>query len=384
MGFSIPTPVQQEVIPIAVSGRDVIATAETGSGKTVAFLAPLLERLRDGARHRTRALILAPTREIAAQTVATCVDLSRGSDLRTVAVYGGVAMEPQRVALRGGCEIVVATPGRLLDHARRGAADLRAVEVLVVDEADRMMDMGFLPDLRRILALLPRERQSMLFSATMPIPVLEIAYEHILRDPAYIEIGSQSAPPATISQSLYMVPSDRKTGLLIDLLKNDGMRSVLVFARTRYRADRLARHLRQSQVNAECIHGNRTQGQRENALRAFRQRRVQVLVATDIAARGLDVEGVTHVVNFDVPAVPIDYLHRIGRTARAGASGDAVTLASREDGPVIDSIERTLGQRISRVAVPGVTEVEPTAAARPSARAVMSGRRRAPARRVRR
>ncbi len=341
-----------------MSGRDIIATAETGSGKTAAFLLPIIERLRQGKPGRTRALILAPTREIAAQTAQQAAALTRGMTLRTVAVYGGVAMNPQVRALRSGCDIVVATPGRLLDHYRRGTARLAALEVLVVDEADRMMDMGFLPDLRRILAVLPRERQSMLFSATMPIAVLELAYEEILRDPVLVEVGSQSKPPATIAQSVYLVSSERKTDLLLDLLQRKAMRSVLVFARTRRRAERLTKQLQRNNTNASCIHGDRSQSQREQALKRFRRRSLRVLVATDIAARGLDVEGVTHVVNYDMPAAPLDYLHRIGRTARAGSDGDALSLAAREDASVLASIERTLGRQLPRVTVPGLTEPE--------------------------
>jgi ATP-dependent RNA helicase RhlE len=356
--FDTPTPVQYQAIPPALSGRDIIATAETGSGKTAAFLLPIIERLREGKSGNTRALILAPTREIAAQTAEQAVALTKGTGLRTIAVYGGIAMGPQVRALCSGSDIVVATPGRLLDHCRRGTARLAALEVLVVDEADRMMDMGFLPDLRRILAALPRERQSMLFSATMPIAVLELAYEEILRDPVLVEIGSQSTPPATISQSVYLVAPERKTDLLLDLLQREAMRSVLIFARTRRRAERLARQLQHSNLNASCIHGDRSQSQREKALASFRRRSLRVLVATDIAARGLDVEGVTHVVNYDMPAAPLDYIHRIGRTARAGADGDALSLAAREDFPVLADIERTLGRTIPRVSVPGLTEAE--------------------------
>jgi len=267
-------------------------------------------------------------------------------------------MGPQVSALRSGCDIVVATPGRLLDHCRRGTTRLGALEVLVVDEADRMMDMGFLPDLRRILAALPRERQSMLFSATMPFAVLELAYEEILRDPVLVEVGSQCAPPATIAQSVYLVASDRKTDLLLDLLRREAMRSVLVFARTRRRAERLTRQLQRSNTNASCIHGDRSQSQRERALERFRRRSLRVLVATDIAARGLDVEGVTHVVNYDMPAVPLDYIHRIGRTARAGSDGEALSLAAQEDASVLADIERTLGRQIPRVTVAGLTEPE--------------------------
>jgi ATP-dependent RNA helicase RhlE len=359
MGFDTPTPIQQEVIPLALAGRDVIATAETGSGKTAAFLLPLIQRLQGGRNGWTRALILSPTRELAAQTTEQCEMLTRGTCLRTVDVYGGVGMARQHEALKAGCEIVVATPGRLLDHCRRRSARLDAVEVLVVDEADRMMDMGFMPDLRRILALLPRERQSMLLSATMPIALMEVAYDEILRNPTHVEVGSPSAPPATVSQSVYMVPLARKTDLLLELLNRDAMESVLVFVRTRYRANLLATRLQRERLKTACIHGDRSQREREQALDSFRQRSVRVLVATDVAARGLHVEGVTHVVNYDVPALPVEYLNRIGRTARAGAAGDALTLASREDAIALASIERTLGGQLPRVAVAGLTEPEP-------------------------
>lgn len=358
MGFDAPTPIQQKALPIALAGGDLIATAETGSGKTAAFLLPLIQRLKRGRNGRTRALILAPTREIAVQTAEQSVVLTQGTPLRTVAVYGGVSMGRQQEALKAGSEIVVATPGRLLDHHRRRTARLDAVEILVVDEADRMMDMGFIPDLRRILAALPRERQSMLFSATMPIALLEIAYEEILRSPTHIEVGSPSAPPSTVSQSVYMVASGLKTDLLLELLSQDDMESVVVFVRTRRRADSLATRLKRERMKAACIHGDRSQSERERALESFRRRSVRVLVATDVAARGLHVEGVTHVVNYDVPAMPAEYLNRIGRTARAGASGDALTLASREDATALAGIERTLGRQLPRVTVDGLTEPE--------------------------
>jgi ATP-dependent RNA helicase RhlE len=378
MGFDTPTPIQQEVIPLALAGGDLIATAETGSGKTAAFLLPLIQRLNGGRNGRIRALILSPTREIAAQTAEQSVVLTRGTSLRTIAVYGGVSMSRQHDALKAGSEIVVATPGRLLDHYRRRWARLDSVEVLVVDEADRMMDMGFIPDLRRILAALPRERQSMLFSATMPIALLEVAYEEILRDPTHVEVGSPSTPPTTVSQSVYMVPSGLKTELLLELLSQDAMESVVVFVRTRRRADHLATRLKRERMNAACIHGDRSQSEREKALHSFRQRSVRVLVATDVAARGLHVEGVTHVVNYDVPALPAEYLNRIGRTARAGASGDALTLASREDASALADIERTLGKQLPRVTVAGLTEPEPVrrSLAPATPRPLFRGRRR--------
>ena len=386
MGFDTPTPIQQEVIPLALAGRDIIATAETGSGKTAAFLLPLIQRLRGGRNGRTRALILSPTREIAAQTTEQCAVLTHGTPLRSVDVYGGVGMARQHQALKAGYEIVVATPGRLLDHCRRRSARLDTVEVLVLDEADRMMDMGFIPDLRRILSRLPRERQSMLFSATMPIALMEVAYEEILRNPTHVEVGSQSVPPSAISQSVYLVPSAVKTDLLLELLEQKTMESVLVFVRTRRRADVLARRLQRERMKTACIHGDRSQREREQALDRFRQRSVRVLVATDVAARGLHVEGVTHVVNYDVPAMPAEYLNRIGRTARAGASGDALTLASRTDATALASIERTLGGQLPRVAVAGLTEPEPACISPTpgTSRLRPRGSRRSPGRRRRR
>ncbi|MBN1458978.1 MAG: DEAD/DEAH box helicase [Armatimonadetes bacterium] len=359
MGFDRPTPIQQKVIPLAMAGGDVIATAETGSGKTAAFLLPLLQRLHGGPSGHTRALILSPTREIAAQTAEQCSRLARGTGLRTIDVYGGVRMARQQQALKAGYEIVVATPGRLLDHCQRGPAQLDRVEVLVLDEADRMMDMGFIPDLRRILARLPKQRQTLLFSATMPIALMEVAYEEILRDPTHVEVGSQSIPPAAISQSVYLVSMTRKTELLLELLRREGMESVLVFVRTRRDAERLATHLKRQQLVAACIHGDRSQREREQALDDFRRGSARVLVATDVAARGLHIEGVTHVINYDVPAMPAQYLNRIGRTARAGASGEALTLVTRADEATLADIERTLGRSLPRAEMAGLTEPEP-------------------------
>jgi ATP-dependent RNA helicase DbpA len=348
MGFTVPTQVQLEVIPLAAAGRDVIATAETGSGKTLAFLLPLIQRLQDGPRKRTRALILSPTREIAAQTTEQCEAILGKTGLRVCSVYGGVGMGDQRQALQRGCEIVVATPGRLLDHAQRGAAKLDSVEVLIVDEADRMMDMGFMPDLKRILALLPKQRQSMLFSATMPIPVLELAYQYILTDPTHVEVGSPSAPPSTIAQTLYLVSSAEKPQFLIDLLKHKEMKSVLVFTRTRHRADRLTRQLVKSSVHADCIHGDRSQSQREHVLAAFRQQRVRVLVATDVAARGLDIKELAAVINFELPRDPEVHVHRIGRTGRAGEQGLALSLVTAHEARRVQAIENASGYSIPR------------------------------------
>ena len=367
MGYETPTQIQREVIPRALCGGDLIATAETGSGKTAAFLVPLIQRLQAGGKGATRALILSPTREIAAQTAEQSRKLTHGTKFRTIPVYGGVSMVKQRLALQQGCEIVVATPGRLLDLYQRGDADFRAVEVLVIDEADRMMDMGFIPDLRRILALLPKRRQSMLFSATMPIELLELAYREILSSPEHVEVGLQTVPPATISQTVYEVPATNKTALLLKLLAQEQMESVIVFVRTRRRADSLARRLQREGLKSACIHGDCSQSAREKALHYFRKRSLRVLVATDVAGRGLDIEGVTHVINYDIPALSAEYLNRIGRTARAGAAGEAVTFACKEDVFVLAGIERALGKKLTRVEVAGLTATEmPKAASAPA------------------
>lgn len=351
-GYVEPTPIQASAIPPALAGRNLIATAETGSGKTAAFLLPVIKQLLPGPTGCTRALILSPTREIATQTEGQARELSRYTRLRSAAIYGGVGMEAQELALRAGVDIVVATPGRLLDHIGRGTARLKGISVLVLDEADRMMDMGFLPDLRRILAHLPEARQTLLFSATMPAEILALAGE-VMTDPVRIVVGQHAMPPESVFQAVYPVAPERKTELLLHLLQGDTIESALVFTRTKHRADRLARQLRRENVAATCIHGDRTQRQREAALVGFRQGAFRVLVATDIAARGLDINGVTHVINYDLPRLPEDYVHRIGRTARAGASGNALSLATTEDGPALTNIEQALGHSIRQVVLAG-------------------------------
>ncbi len=346
-GYSKPTPIQASAIPFALEGRDVVATAETGSGKTAAFLLPLLQRLLELSRGSVRGLIICPTREIALQTGQQAHRLSRHTGLHTAVVYGGVGFEPQIQALRSA-EVVVATPGRLLDHLGRGTVNLRGVSVLVLDEADRMLDMGFLPDLRRIMTHLPAARQTLLFSATMPPEILALT-ERFTQNPARVAVGLPATPPKTVSQALYQVAPSEKTSLLLRLVQKGSAESVLVFTRTKHRADRLARQLKHAGVNATCIHGDRSQRQREAALDGYRKGFFQVLVATDIAARGLDIQGVTHVINFDLPAVPEDYVHRIGRTARAGASGAALSFVTEEDAPALRSIEKALGHRVHRL-----------------------------------
>jgi ATP-dependent RNA helicase RhlE len=353
LGFTVPTPIQKSAIPPASQGRDVLACAMTGSGKTAAFLLPILQRLVGKPRGVTRALVLAPTRELAAQIDEHRRELARFARLDGAAIFGGVGMGPQEAALRRGADVVVATPGRLLDHFQYPYARLSGLEVLVLDEADRMLDMGFLPDIRRVLRALPAaRRQNLLFSATMPPAIIQLARE-LLRDPVTIDVERPAAPAVGVSHAAYPVASELKLPLLLELLRQPGVRSALVFTRTKHRANRLADGLARRGVAAERIHGNRSQAQRTQALDAFRAGRARILVATDIAARGIDVTGLSHVVNFDVPNLPEDYIHRVGRTARAEAVGDAVTFVSPEEEGDWRSIERAVGTRITRVTLPG-------------------------------
>jgi ATP-dependent RNA helicase RhlE len=351
LGFSEPTPIQTKAIPPACAGRDVLACAMTGSGKTAAFLLPILQALRGKPRGVTRALVLAPTRELAVQIDQHRRELGRFTPVTGAAVYGGVGMEPQETAIRRGVDILIATPGRLLDHLGRPYARLTGIEVLVLDEADRMLDMGFLPDIRRILKALPAaRRQTLLFSATLPPEITALARE-LLRDPARIDVERPSAPAVGISHAAYPVSPELKLPLLVELLRQPEVRNMLVFTRTKHRANRLAEGLIRRGVSADRIHGNRSQAQRTQALAAFKAGKTRVLVATDVAARGIDVTGLSHVVNFDVPASPDDYVHRVGRTARAGEVGDAVTLVSPAEEADLRGIERAVGTRMPRLTV---------------------------------
>ncbi len=352
MGFKAPTPIQADVIPPAMGGRDILACAVTGSGKTAAFLLPILHRLVGSRRGVTRALVVAPTRELAAQIDEHRRELARHVGIAGGAVFGGVGMAPQEEMFRRGVDVLVATPGRLLDHCRLPHARLQGVEVLVIDEADRMLDMGFLPDIRRILKHVAGRRQTLLLSATMPAPIAELARE-ILRNPVSINIERPSAPAAGVSHAAYPVAAELKSRLLLELLKSPEIRSVLAFTRTKHRANRLAEFLVKNHVAADRIHGNRSQTQRTQALAAFKAGRIRVLVATDIAARGIDITGLSHVVNFDVPNVSDDYIHRVGRTARAEAIGDALTLVSPAEEADLRVIERAVGARIERRTLPG-------------------------------
>ena len=345
-GFSNPTPIQEEAIPIVLQGRDVLGVAQTGTGKTAAFMLPILQRLTQGPLRQVRALVVAPTRELAEQIHQATGDLGKHTKIRSTTIYGGVSKGPQLSALRRGVEIVVACPARLLDHVQSGTIDLSHVEVLVLDEADRMCDMGFLPDIRRILRHLPAARQTLFFSATMPSEIRRLA-DSILTNPATVQIG-MIAPAETVSHALYPVPQERKSDLLLAMLREQSADRVLVFTRTKHRAKNLARKLSTMGLRASALQGNMTQPQRQKAINGFRSGRYSVLVATDIAARGIDVPEISHVINFDMPDTVDAYTHRIGRTGRAHCSGKACTLASFGDGQIIHQIERTLGSPIER------------------------------------
>src|SRR5829696_1513214 len=352
LGFTRPTPIQADAIPAAIEGRDVLACAMTGSGKTAAFILPILHRLIAKPRGRTRALVLTPTRELAAQIEQHLSELAVHTPLSGAAVFGGVAMGPQEHAFRSGVDVVVATPGRLLDHFKHDYARLDSLEILVLDEADRMLDMGFLPDIRKVLKHLPPKRQTMLFSATMPAPILELARE-LQRNPATINLERKAAPAVGITQALYPVPEALKPTLFLELIRRGDLKDVIVFTRTKHRANRLADVLERGGVSVARIHGNRSQSQRTLALDGFKRGEFQVLVATDIVARGIDIEELSHVVNFDVPHVPEDYIHRVGRTARADATGDAFTFVAPDEEADLRAIERAVGRSLPRVTVPG-------------------------------
>ncbi len=351
LGFARPTPIQADAIPPALAGRDVLACAMTGSGKTAAFLLPILHRLIDRPRGTTRALVLTPTRELAAQILEDLNDLAVHTPITGAIVIGGVAMGPQEHAFRSGVDVIVATPGRLLDHMRSPYAKFGALEHLVLDEADRMLDMGFLPDIRRILRHLPARRQTLFFSATLPAPIVALTRE-MLHDPATINLQRKAAPAVGITQAVYPVEQEQKAALLVALLERGDIDEALVFTRTKHRTDRLAKMLVRAGIKAERIHGDRSQPQRTAALAGFKRGKYRVLVATDIAARGIDVEALGHVVNFDVPRHPDDYIHRVGRTARAELTGDAFTLVAPEEEEELARIEEAIGRRLPRVMVP--------------------------------
>jgi ATP-dependent RNA helicase RhlE len=351
LGFTRPTAIQADAIPLAMAGNDLLACAMTGSGKTAAFLLPILHRLIDKPRGTTRALVLTPTRELAAQIVEDLNDLAVHTPLTAASVFGGVGMGPQEHAFRSGVDVIVGTPGRLLDHFRSPYAKLGGLQYLVLDEADRMLDMGFLPDIRRILRHLPPRRQTLFFSATMPPPIVQLSRE-MLKTPSTINLERRSAPAVGITHAVYPVPQHLKASLLLKLLKGEEMHDALVFTRTKHRANKLAKFLGEQGIKVDRIHGNRSQSQRTEALRGFKSGKFRVLVATDIAARGIDVTALGHVVNFDVPVVPEDYIHRVGRTARAEATGSAFTMVSPEEEGSLRDIEKTISSRLPRVTLP--------------------------------
>lgn len=350
-GYESPTPIQLQAIPSVLAGKDVMGLAQTGTGKTAAFALPILQRLVDGPRGKVRALIIAPTRELAEQINESINALGRKTRLKSMTIYGGVNVNPQIQKLKQGVEVVVACPGRLLDHLSQGTIDLSHVDVLVLDEADQMFDMGFLPDIRRILKQVPAKRQTLLFSATMPPDIRKLASE-ILREPVTVQVGN-TAPPITVTHAIYPVEQHLKTALLLELLHHTDTESVLIFTRTKHRAKRLGEQLEKSGYKAASLQGNLSQNRRQAALDGFRDGTFQILVATDIAARGIDVSQISHVINYDIPDTAEAYVHRIGRTGRAARSGDAFTLVAAEDSVMVRTIEKTLGAPLERRSVEG-------------------------------
>jgi len=352
-GYTVPTPIQAQAIPVVLSGRDLLAAAQTGTGKTAGFTLPMLQLLANGSQSRhVRALVLTPTRELAAQVQESMRTYGKHKPLRSTTIFGGVNIKPQIQELRRGVDIVVATPGRLLDHVQQKTIDLRHVEILVLDEADRMLDMGFIHDIRRILGLLPKQRQNLLFSATFPDEVRKLA-AGFMRDAVTVEVARRNTPAELVAHVAHPVDGDRKRDLLAHLVKSNDWRQVLVFTKTKRGANRLAEQLERGGIDADAIHGNKSQPQRTRVLKRFKDNQLQVLVATDIAARGLDIEELPHVVNFDLPHVAEDYVHRIGRTGRAGLSGEAVSLVSAEDRPLLTAIEKLMNRKVELRVVAG-------------------------------
>ena len=357
-GYEVPTPIQSEAIPHVLAGRDLFGCAQTGTGKTAAFALPIIHRLMESGvvstkvRRPIRALILAPTRELAIQIADCILAYSKHTDIRHTLVFGGVSQVPQVRALQRGIDIVVATPGRLCDLMAQGHVDLSHVETFVLDEADRMLDMGFAPQLNRIVEQVPRYRQTLLFSATMP-PEVEALARKYLRKPVVVQVGRRSSAATTVTHAVYPVPRHLKNDLLVHLLTKKAHDSVLVFTRTKSGADRVVQDLEKAGVKAGAMHADKSQRERMAALEDFKSGKLRVLVATDIAQRGLDISGITHVINYDVPQQPEDYVHRIGRTGRAASTGDAYTFMAAEDIGMVRTIERTIGQEIPRVSVPG-------------------------------
>ncbi len=350
-GYDTPTPIQLQAIPAVLSGRDVLAGAQTGTGKTAGFILPILQKLQSSEARTPRALVLCPTRELAAQVAESARDYGKYLKLRTVVVFGGVGIYPQIDALRRGCDILVATPGRLLDLAEQRAVDLRGVQVFVLDEADRMLDMGFIPDIKRVLKLLPAQRQNLMFSATYTDDIRALA-ARFLRDPQGIEVAARNAPAERVDHRVYKVVKDHKRHLLVHLMKELNWHQVLIFTRTKHGANRLTQHLERSGIEAAAIHGNKSQAARTRALGDFKQGKITALVATEVASRGLDIKELPLVLNYELPNVPEDYVHRIGRTARAGQEGQAVSLVSQDEAQLLRDIERLLKRSLPVAAMP--------------------------------
>ena len=369
VGYTTPTPIQRDAIPVVLAGRDLLAAAQTGTGKTAGFTLPMLQLLSSrhamhpSTRHRPRALILTPTRELAAQVEESVSTYGKQLSLNSMVMFGGVGMQPQVTKLRGKVDILVATPGRLLDHVGQGTLDLGGIELFVLDEADRMLDMGFIRDIRRVLAILPKQRQNLLFSATFADEIRNLA-NSLLKDPATVEVTPRNTTVERIEQTIYPVDREAKRQLLEKLIRDGQWSQVLVFTRTKHGANRLADQLDKNGIAAMAIHGNKSQTAREKALREFKANRLRVLVATDIAARGIDIDALPHVVNYELPQVAEDYVHRIGRTGRAGAGGEAVSLVCVDELKLLADIERTIKQKLNRIIVPGF-EPDPNAKPEP-------------------
>ena len=344
-GYTEPTPIQVQAIPVVLAGRDLLGAAQTGTGKTAAFALPILQKLSERNAAAVRVLVVTPTRELAAQVEQDFRTYGKHMSVETATIFGGVGMQPQVDALRRGVDILVATPGRLLDHVGEKTVDLSQIEILVLDEADRMLDMGFIHDIRKILALLPTERQNLLFSATFPDEIRKLAAS-FMKDPATVEVARRNTPAELVAQVQHPVAQERKRELLAHLVKSNDWRQVLVFVRTKHGANRLAHQLSRAGIEADAIHGNKNQNHRTRTLKRFKDNELRVLVATDIAARGLDIEALPHVINYDLPHVAEDYVHRIGRTGRAGAEGEAVSLVTPEDGPLMTAIERLMSKQV--------------------------------------
>ncbi len=367
-GYDTPTPIQAQAIPVVLAGRDLMACAQTGTGKTAGFTLPILQRLSQDSnlslkRFKPRSLVLVPTRELAIQVQQSVFTYGKYLRLRTTAIYGGVGVGPQTKLLKAGVDIVVATPGRLLDHVNQRNIDLSGIEILVLDEADRMLDMGFIRDIRKILTLLPKQKQSLMFSATFSNDIRGLA-TGLLHDPASVEVARRNAPAEAVAQCVYHVDRDRKRDLLIRLITDNNWHQVLVFTRTKHGADALAERLCKARISAAALHGNKSQGQRIRALDDFKKLKINVLVATDIAARGIDIDDLPHVVNYELPSVPEDYVHRIGRTGRAGASGEATSLVCVDEHKLLRDIERVLKREVDKRVMPGF-EPDPKIKAEP-------------------